>query len=102
MPCRFLAGLLFALAVAQVPVLMPFRAAQPVLRYFRQDISEAAWRSWAEARDRAIRSRLEAGEEDSLVNFLLFGTSFTRQPRLDGKGLADPNSVVETIQARIA
>jgi SAM-dependent methyltransferase len=33
-------------------------------------------------RDKAIRARLEQGDLDSMVNLLLLGTSFTKQPRI--------------------
>src|SRR5206468_2634679 len=46
---------------------------------------KAAWPAWVARRDAEIRGRLIQGDEDSLVNFLLFGTSFTRQPRITGK-----------------
>jgi hypothetical protein len=39
---------------------------------------EAAWPGWVLRHDSEIRSRIERGDEDSLVNFWLFGTSFTR------------------------
>jgi hypothetical protein len=41
---------------------------------------DSAWRDWVRARDRSIRSRVARGEEDSLVNLWLFGTSFTSYP----------------------
>ena len=41
-----------------------------------------AWPGWIERHDREIRARLLRGEEDSLVNFVLFGVSFTDQPRV--------------------
>jgi hypothetical protein len=41
---------------------------------------EAAWPDWLRARDRTIRERVARGDEDSLVNLWLFGTSFTRLP----------------------
>jgi len=40
------------------------------------------WPSWVKQQDRKIRARLAQGDEDSLINFLLFGTSFTKQPRV--------------------
>ena len=43
---------------------------------------EETWNSWAKRRDKEIRHRLEQGDADSVVNFLLFGTSFTTAPRL--------------------
>ena len=43
--------------------------------------AEAAWNHWVIEHDREIRGRLEAGDEDTIVNWLLFGTSFTSRPR---------------------
>jgi hypothetical protein len=40
-----------------------------------------AWPQWLQRHDQAIRSRLRRGDEDSLVNFVLYGVSFTSQPR---------------------
>src|ERR1700722_19830436 len=37
------------------------------------------------ARDREIRARLKRGDADSVLNLVLFGTSFTAQPRVTGK-----------------
>jgi SAM-dependent methyltransferase len=42
---------------------------------------ERAWPAWIERHDRDIRTRLEQGDEDTIVNWLLFGTSFTSRPR---------------------
>ncbi|MFL6215307.1 MAG: class I SAM-dependent methyltransferase [Blastocatellia bacterium] len=52
------------------------------LRYAAAERRADAWRDWAARRDTDIRSRLKRGDEDSVVNFLLFGTSYTRHPRL--------------------
>ena len=49
---------------------------------------KAAWPGWVRRSDAEIRARLAQGDEDSVVNFLAFGTSFTREPRLM-KGLVD-------------
>lgn len=46
------------------------------------------WPKWVARRDAEIRSRLIQGDEDSLTNFLLFGTSFTRHPRVTLDALA--------------
>jgi hypothetical protein len=46
------------------------------------------WATWVVRRDAEIRARLVQGDEDSLVNFLLFGTSFTRKPRITLAALA--------------
>lgn len=38
------------------------------------------WRLWVHQHDAVIRARVARGDEDSLVNLWLFGTSFTAQP----------------------
>ena len=45
----------------------------------------AAWDRWVRKSDAEIRYRLARGDEDSLVNLLLFGTSFTTQPRITAR-----------------
>jgi hypothetical protein len=42
---------------------------------------ESAWPAWIERHDREVRARLEQGDEDTIVNWMLFGTSFTSRPR---------------------
>lgn len=51
------------------------------------------WAGWVARRDAEIRARLVQGDEDSLVNFLLFGTSFTRRPRITLNDLARTGAV---------
>ena len=41
-----------------------------------------AFNAWSREKDLAIRARLEQGDVDSMVNLLLFGTTFTSQPRM--------------------
>ena len=48
----------------------------------------AAWPGWLRAHDAQIRARLERGDEDSVVNFWLYGTSFTSLPRATEPHLA--------------
>lgn len=43
----------------------------------------AGWQTWVQSHDQEIRSRILRGEEDSLANFILFGVSFTSEPRVD-------------------
>src|SRR5260370_38097433 len=72
---------------------MPYSDAKPILEALEEALPtelrdipaekrEAAWIDWAKSRDTQIRARLAQGDEDTVVNFLLFGTSFTHQPRL--------------------
>jgi hypothetical protein len=71
------------------PILNALQEVLPAELKNRNPLASAeAWPSWVARHDREIRARLRRGEEDSLINFLLFGTSFTRQPRLTSKQLA--------------
>jgi SAM-dependent methyltransferase len=45
--------------------------------------SSSAWDAWVRARDAEVRGRIDRGVEDSISNLILFGTSFTKLPRLD-------------------
>ncbi len=47
----------------------------------------SAWGEWAARHDTEIRARLDRGDEDSVVNFWLYGTSFTRLPRATQTGM---------------
>ena len=62
----------------------------PELKTAEPSQTERAWTAWAERQDRAIRSRLQRGDEETIVNWLLFGTTFTKLPRvpLDTSGAA--------------
>jgi hypothetical protein len=72
---------------------IPYPDAQPILETMEEALPsdlrgltaeqrERAWPEWVKARDAQIRKRLMQGDEDSLVNLLLFGTSFTQVKRL--------------------
>lgn len=43
----------------------------------------AAWDTWIRARDAEVRGRIDRGIEDSVSNFILYGTSFTSLPRVE-------------------
>ena len=53
----------------------------PELNALTSAQQEKAWPEWIARRDREIRARLEQGDEDTIVNWMLFGTSFTSKPR---------------------
>lgn len=64
------------------PILERFAASTPPeLAALSSAELESGWSEWVSRRNREIRARLERGDEDSIVNFLLFGTTFTRLPR---------------------
>jgi SAM-dependent methyltransferase len=56
--------------------------------------------SWARERDKAIRARLEQGDVESMVNFLLLGTSFTKQPRIHMESITEA-SKAGVLRARV-
>lgn len=104
-----------------------FTEAQPVLQDFSDDLppdlrgltdaeARSRWPQYVHDHDSATRQRLLEGDEDSLVNLLLYGTSFTNQPRVTrefmseagpqvaasgAKSLAD-NRTSRVVQLRIA
>ena len=69
--------------------IVSFATAKPVLEALANELpselrkpSEAKWKAWSQHEDNVVRARLEQGVLDSMVNLLLFGTSFTAQPRV--------------------
>ena len=72
---------------------IPYSDAKPILETLRAELlpeslrtltpaqREAAWPEWVTRRDAEIRARLSAGDEDSVITFLLFGVTFTTHPR---------------------
>jgi SAM-dependent methyltransferase len=58
------------------------------------------WPRWAEQHDRDVRARLERGDEDSLVNFWLYGTSFTSQTPAVARGSSLSMAALEDISRR--
>ena len=93
---------------------IPFVEARPILERLRTSLPselatkttaelESAWPGWVARRNVEIRARVERGDEDSLVNLLLFGTSFTRLPRAlnDSARLGGPQRAAEIVRGRI-
>jgi hypothetical protein len=94
---------------------IPFADARPIVERLRQSLPadlaaipdsrlEATWSTWTRQLDRTIRARLERGDEDSAINFLLFGTSFTRLPRAlnDSTKVGGRERAAEIVRGRIA
>jgi hypothetical protein len=61
----------------------------------------AEWLSWIAARDRETRARTTEGDETSIVNWLLFGTTFTNHPRITA-GQIDSKEIGRALAGRIA
>jgi SAM-dependent methyltransferase len=55
---------------------------------FEEAPNAAAWDWWVRETDRTVRQRVQRGAEDSVTNLLLYGTSFTKLPRLAGTAQA--------------
>jgi hypothetical protein len=99
---------------------IPYEEARPILEALSEvapaELKTAApadiasvWPKWLARRDAEIRARLIQGDEDSVINFMLFGTSFTRRPRITLKDLsqareksnsAEAATFLETIKGR--
>jgi len=62
--------------------------------------NEAKWNAWSRRQDKAIRARLQQGDLDSMVNLLLYGTSFTKQPRIKVEAFAEA-SKAGVLRARV-
>ena len=85
---------------AAVRTNIPYSEVKPILQVLRENVLpaelraktpaelEAGWPDWVSRRDAAIRARVESGDEDSIINLLLFGTTFTKQPRITEHELA--------------
>ncbi len=80
-------------------VYLSYSEAQPVLTALQEILPEtlknrtsdglaSAWPGWIRGRDAEIRARLALGDQDSLVNLLLFGTSYTKQLRVSPDEIA--------------
>src|SRR4029450_2039385 len=84
--------------------IVSFANAKPVLEAQAQELppelkepNEGKWKTWAQHEDNVVRTRLEQGALDSMINLLLFGTSFTTQPRvITMNDFGDP-----VVQARV-
>jgi hypothetical protein len=63
---------------------------------------EEQWAEWIAFRDTEIRARLAQGDQDVLVSWLLEGSTFTSQPRLDPAALAGPVADPQTAQRQAA
>ena len=78
---------------------IPYRDASRIIEALRQRLPpdlidkspaelEAAWPAWVRQRDLTIRARLARGDEDSVVHFWQYGTSFTSLPPVSERNMA--------------
>ena len=108
----------FVFAQTQGRAYIPYADVAPVLNALRPDLlpaefrnrtaieREAMWPGWVSRRDAEIRARVTAGDEDSVINFLLYGTTFTARPRPTEDQIGDlvthPADAVTWLRPRIA
>ena len=78
---------------------IPFAEARPILALApagmppelagkSTDAQAQGWSSWLRSRSDDVNGRLRRGDEDSIVNFWKFGTSFTALPRATERDLS--------------
>ena len=80
---------------------LPYEKAAPVFAALGERMpAEREWGRWIAAADAATRARVVRGDEAAIVNLLLFGTSFTTQPRITTPQL-DPETIQRSVSARI-
>jgi hypothetical protein len=69
------------------PVLSGLRDALPPDLKAAGPPNDTQWSAWVQLKDREVRNRLIRGEEDTLVNLLRFGVTFTKEYRIDDEFL---------------
>ena len=109
------AGAITGLTAQALKQSTPYSEAQPIFDALRSDLlpvelrdaatRENSWPAWVRQHDAVIRARVAAGDEDSIIHLLLFGTSFTKAPRASERDLAalvtTPEAALRTLAPRI-
>src|SRR6185436_11508197 len=87
-------SILEAIPQAQLPAELRSKAPSELAR---------DWPAWVSARDRDVRARLAAGDEDSIFNLVLFGTTFTKRPPLTERDIAAAarGATTDAVRSRI-
>ena len=92
---------------------MSFADARPVIDALPNDLPadfkgqrpreiQERWSQWRTQHDAGIRARLERGDEDSVVNFWLYGTSFTLASRAIPRALGGEGPQLNAVLDRRA
>ena len=101
----FIAG--FAICLTARPAgesrFLRFAEVQEILTAFGRTEDAVQWDRWIRCENRDVRARIERGVEDSISNLILYGTSFTRLPRVESAGTAvtSRGDLVEAARARV-
>ena len=96
---------------------IPYSDVRPIFEALRPELQppdlrgktpaerEAVWPEWVARRDADIRARIAGGDEDSVINFLLYGTTFTNKSRPTEREIAElvtkPADALRWLRARI-
>lgn len=104
---------------ADIPVVtenIPYADAKPILEALVEHLPPALktktsidlpffWPEWVSRHNEDIRERLERGDEDSIINFWYYGTSFTTLPPLSVRQIVaigrDDRRVERIVQGRL-
>jgi hypothetical protein len=83
------------------PRYLSYAEAAPVFAALNERMPQTRdWDHWIAAADAATRARVAQGDEASIVNLLLFGTSFTKQPRIT-TGQLNRQQIQQAVSARV-
>ena len=112
-----LAGTVARLHSQSTGVFIPYSDVDPIFDALRPELvpqdlrekppgdREAVWLEWVARRDADIRARIAGGDEDSIINFLLYGTTFTDKARPTEREVAElvtrPPDALRWLRARI-
>lgn len=113
----FLPGAAAHLHSQSINAFVPYADVKPIFDALRPDLlppdlrgktpgeREATWSEWVARRDADIRARIAEGDEDSIINFLLYGTAFTNRARPTEREIAtlvtEPADALRWLRARI-
>jgi hypothetical protein len=113
----FLVGTVARLHSQSAGVFVPYSDVKPIFEALRPELlppdlrektpgeREAVWPEWVARRDADIRARIAGGDEDSIINFLLYGTTFTNTARPTEREIAalvtQPPDALRWLRARI-
>jgi len=83
---------------------LSYEDAKPSLEAHATAIGAAEWPAWVSRRNAEIRARLAQGDEDSVVNLWMYGTSFTKHARVtdrEAARLGNPEAIQDLLLARL-
>ncbi len=100
---RALIAFVLLTATGQTVRFLTFPEVRDIVAAFGQAENASSWDAWVRQQDREVRARIDRGVEDSISNLVLYGTSFTKLPRLESpESAVNPaGELVEPARARV-